>query len=75
MAIKSHKFKVEHSNFRMMKGGFDDCVRYSQALVLEDSKESAVIEIPPVLNPSMRKEALNLYLHRWESFGFKLTKM
>lgn len=75
--MKSHKYKIEHGDFRKMKGGFDDCVRYCQAKEIEYSKEDAyaIIEIPPVGNPSMRKEGLKLYIKRWESFGFKLTKI
>ena len=75
MAARAYKCKVEHNNFLSMRDGFKDCVRYSKAKVLEESIDGAIIEIPPGGNPSMRKEGLKLYLHRWESFGFKLTKL
>lgn len=77
MPVKSKRFKVEHDNFKKMRGGFEDCIRYSQAKEIEYSRENdyAIIEIPPVGNPSMRKEGLQLYIKRWESFGFRLTKM
>lgn len=77
MSIKSKRFKVEHSNFKRMRGGFEDCIRYSLAKEIEYSRENnyAIIEIPPVGNPSMRKEGLELYIKRWESFGFKLTEI
>lgn len=77
MAIKAKKYKVEHNNFEGMRGGFEDCIRYSKAKEIEYSKENeyAIIEIPPSPNPSMRKAALELFIRRWESFGFRLTKL
>lgn len=77
MSAKPKRFKVEHRYFKRMRGGFEDCIRYSQAKEIEYSKKDnyAIIEIPPVGNPLMQKEGLELYIRRWESFGFKLTKI
>lgn len=74
MALKSKRFKVEHDKFPLMQEVFQDNVRYCNGKVIRIDTESSIIEIPPSGNPSMRKEALNLYIKRWESCGFKLTK-
>lgn len=67
MAVKSHKYKIEHNDFSSMQIAFNDCVRYSQAKILFIDAISATIEIPPSGNPSMRKEFLKLCVDRWES--------
>ena len=75
MAFKTLKYKVEHNEFLSMRRAFNDCVRYSSATIIYvDSGVDAIIEFT-FKNPSMRKEALNLYINRWESCGFKLTKV
>lgn len=77
MKIKVIKFKVEHNNFIKMRGGFEDCLRYSQAKELKylKGKGYAIIEFSSIGGSFPKKEILNLYIRRWESFGFKLTKI
>lgn len=77
MGRSFNKYKVMHGRFNKMMEGFKDCVRYSNATVLEYSeKESfAIIEIPPSGNRAMRKEWIDLYVKRWESFGFSLEEI
>lgn len=75
MALKAYKYKIEHMKFLSMRETFEDCVRYSNATIISIDSNSAVIEIPPGGNPSMRKVALNLFINRWQSCGFKLTKL
>lgn len=71
--MTKNRFRVKHENFS--EDAFNDCVRYCKAKILEKFIDGALIEIPPVGNPLMRKEGMNLYIHRWESFGFKVTNM
>lgn len=57
-----NRFRVKHELFS--ENAFNDCVRYCKAKVLEKFIDGAIIEIPPAGNPSMRKEALRLFINR-----------
>ena len=78
MAIKALKYNVECNDFLLMRMAFNDCIRYSQAKIIfiDYDTEPIYAKIELIIkNPSMRKEALNLMINRWESCGFKLTKV
>lgn len=76
--MKALKYKVECNDFLAMRMAFDDCVRYSQSKInfIDYDSEQIYAEVEiPLKNPSMRREAINLIINRWESCGFKLTKV